>query len=316
MNFSVIIPTFNRRYQVCQAISSALDQIGTEIEVIVVDDGSTDGTIHWLAEEYAHQPVRILSNRRKKGPAGARNTGMLAAKGDFIALLDSDDRFLPGHLAECQQVFSDFPEVDVIFGRALYEQDGKSVDYMGPNFDRKLNYAQAIDNAAGVRVFSDSFFNHLLQYGCYFNLSTVVLRATVAKELMNEELRIAEDYEYWVRVSRSNRFACLERPQVLYMLHSDNISFEQADNAPSLLAAYEIMLTYPTLDKRQKRLIKNNVADVLFSWGYRCRKRWQLCEACHLHLRSLRFGKYRENVIALLKIALLSVFPRLEGQGH
>lgn len=318
MMFSVIIPTFNRREQIGLAIMSVLAQAGVEIEIIVVDDGSTDDTAHWLASEYVGQPVRVIPNKRKKGPAGARNTGILAAKGDLIALLDSDDCFLSGHLAECQQVFATFHEVEVIFGRAIYEKDGKPVDYMGPNFDYKLSHAPIAIDAVEVKVFSN-FFTHLLQYGCFFNLSTVVLKTAVAQELMNEELRIAEDYEYWVRLSRTHRFACLNRPQIRYILHEKNISFEQmgstADNAPSLIAAYKTMLAYPELDKKQQWLIKNNIADVLFSWAYRCRKQWQLSEAGCLHLQSLRFGKRWENVVALFKLLLISVMPSLERKS-
>lgn len=316
--FSVIIPTFNRRLQVVQAITSALDQHGVQVEIIVVDDGSTDGTVEMLALEYAGQPVRILSNTRQKGPAGARNTGLLAAQGDFVALLDSDDRFLPGHLADCQQVFEAFPEVDVVFGRALYEQNGQPVDYMGPNFDRKLGFAPKAYVDEQVVVFTEGFFSHLLEYGCYFNLSTVVLRATAAKALMNEALRIAEDYEYWVRLSRTHHFACLNRPQIHYTLHEQNISFEQAgsaaDHAPSLLAAYEILLGYPDLDRVQQRLIKAKIAQVLFDWGYRCRQHQQWREAGRLHWRSLRFGKHRENTLALCKLILIRVFSGLQGK--
>jgi len=320
MRFSVIIPTFNRRYHISQAISSALDQKEVEIEIIVVDDGSTDGTMEWLAGEYIDQPVRVLPNTRRKGPAGARNTGILAASGDFVALLDSDDRFLPEHLAECQQVFMRFPEVGVIFGKALYEQDGKLVDYMGPNFDRKLGYAPAVYSDRDITVFSENFFSHLLQYGCYFNLSTVVLRTTAAKALMNENLRIAEDYEFWVRLSREYRFACLNRPQIRYMLHSENISFEEAasaaENTPSLLSAYGTILDYPELEKTQIRLIKQNMAEALFSWGYRCRKQKKFGEAVRIHLRSSLFGMRLKNAAALMKLFVVCLFPAFETQDR
>lgn len=320
MRFSVVIPTFNRRHQIGQAISSALDQEGVEVEVIVVDDGSTDGTVDWLAAEYASQLVRVVPNTRQKGPAGTRNTGIVAADSDFIALLDSDDCFLPQHLADCQRVFELFPEVSVIFGPALYERNGQPVDYMGPNFMRKLGYAPTVHQDENLRVFAPDFFDHLLQYGCYFNLSTVVLRADAARELMNEALRIAEDYEFWVRLSRHHRFACLNRPQIRYTLHDENISFEQAglaeDHAPSLLAAYELMLAYPALERKHIRSIQENMAAVLFSWAYRCRKHRQLRKAGRLHLRSFRLGKRRENAAALLKLFLVSLFPALEVQGR
>jgi len=315
--FSVIIPTFNRRQYIGKAIDSVLSQSEGDVEVIVVDDGSSDGTVEWLFEKYCNQPVRVLKNSRRKGPAGARNCGILAATGDFIALLDSDDCFLPNHLTEVRQVFERYPGIDVVFGRAVYEQNGVAVDYMGPNFEKKLRMAPKTKVDENVLVLSDDFFTHLLEYGCYFNLSTVVIKINAARELMNEELRIAEDYEYWVRLSHKYRFACLNRPQISYLLHDNNISFEDAgsaaDNSPSLLMAYKIILNYPALKKNQINIIRRHMADELFSWGYRCRKKKRFREALSLHLQSLKKGRRLENIVALLKIALIGVFPSLES---
>jgi len=311
---SVVIPTYNRRSLIGGAISSVLDGQKVECEIIVVDDGSTDGVGNWLLDEYAGLPVRVIANTRNKGPAGARNAGILAAKGEFVALLDSDDRFLPEHLAACLRTFAAFPVVEVVFGSALYEQNGVTVEYMGPNFVRTLDRAPTAQRNESIRVFAPEFFQYLLQSGCFFNLSTVVMRVGAARELMNETLRIGEDYEFWVRLSRNHRFACLNRPQIRYVLHDNNVSFENSaspsDCAPDLLAAYEIMSSYPALGRKEKRYIKENTADVLFSWAYRCRKHRQLREAIRLHLRSMRFGKRLENVVALIKISLVGLFPR------
>lgn len=320
MLFSVVIPTFNRRHQLGGAISSVLNQ-GVPLEVIVVDDGSTDGTLAWLAEAYADAPVRVLKNERSKGPAGARNTGLMAVRGEAVALLDSDDRFLPGHLAACAQTLERFAEVDVIFGRAVYERNGEPVEYMAPNFERKLTFAMTSYADADVSVFSEGFFGHLLQHGCYFNLSTVVLRANAVRgQSMNESLRVAEDYEYWVRLSRAHRFACLHGPQICYALHEQNISFEAdgsaEQHAPSLLTAYEIMLAYPALDSAHARQIRANIAEVLFNWGWRCRQHGRLADAAGLHMRSFRYGLWRENLAALAKLGAAGLFPRLRSQGQ
>lgn len=313
MKFSVIIPTFNRRHRLPKAIASVLSQTNVEVELLIVDDGSTDGTVEWLAEEYPDPRLRVLNNSRKKGPAGARNTGIQAATGELIALLDSDDSYLPLHLKECQDVFANYPEVGVIFGKALYEQNGKEVDYMGPNFELKASKAKTTYADKTLKVFDDEYFTHLLQYGCYFNLSTVALRVDAARALMNEELRIAEDYEFWVRLSRTYRFACLDRPQISYLLHDQNISFEEeasvAENAPSQLKAYQIMLDYADLKTEQSVLIREHMADVLFNWGYRCRQKRQFLEASRLHLRSMTFGKRKSNIVAILKTTLFSLLP-------
>lgn len=313
MKISVIIPTYNRRHQIGMAIESVLSQENVEIELIVVDDGSSDGTVEWLGEAFPDPRLRVLRNARKKGPAGARNTGILEAKGQLVALLDSDDSFLSGHLAESLDVFTRFPEVGLVFGKALYEQDGQPVDYMGPNFDRKLSRATTKHADQHLRIFCEDYFSHLLEFGCYFNLSTVVVRADAARMLMNEELRIAEDYEFWVRLARKVRFACLNRPQIRYLLHEQNISFENAasaaDHAPSQIKAYQFMLAYEGLGSQQISLIHHNIAEVYFNWGYRCRLRRQLKDAVGCHWQSLRYGMRGANCLALAKLLILRLIP-------
>lgn len=314
MKISVVIPTWNRRALIGVAVDSVLAQTGPglALEVLVVDDGSSDDTVAWLAKNYAGRPLRVLRNARGKGPAGARNTGLLAAQGDLVALLDSDDAYLPGHLAAAAAAFAAHPQLGVLFGRAQYECDGRPVDYMGPNFERKLARAPLSFEDDGLLVFGADYFSHLLEYGCYFNLSTVVMRRDAARELMCEELRIAEDYEFWVRLARSRTFGCLKAAQIRYCLHGGNVSFESApeaaENAPMLLRAYQHMLAYPGLAAADVARIHDNMADVLFNWGYRCRLHRQLGEAARRHLQSLRFGKRRANLLALAKLPLFALW--------
>jgi glycosyltransferase involved in cell wall biosynthesis len=318
LKYSIIIPTYNRRHVIGGAIDSALAQGRDDLEVVVVDDGSSDGTEQWLAANYVGQPVRILRNNRAKGPAGARNTGIIAAKGDFVALLDSDDRFLPGHLADSTRAFVDHAAVDVIFGRALYERHGVPEEFMGPNFELKLSLAPSVHDDTTMTVFAPEFFDHLLQYGCWFNLSTVVLRATAARELMNEALRISEDYEFWVRLSRRHRFACLHAAQIRYALHDENISFEAGDstasNAPRLLQALGIMLAYSDLTRAQRSLIRRQMADVLFDWAYRSREHRHFLTAARLHCESFAYGRPADNLLALLKLPMLAISPGVRAR--
>src|SRR5713226_7707474 len=96
MTVSVIMPTFNRRRVIGRAISSVLSQTYSDYELIVIDDGSTDGTSDWLAQEYPG--VRLIRCASNRGAAGARNFGFEAARGEFIAFLDSDDVWTPEYL--------------------------------------------------------------------------------------------------------------------------------------------------------------------------------------------------------------------------
>lgn len=308
MKFSVVIPTFNRRHILAPAIDSALTQDIGELEVIVVDDDSTDGSLEWLATAYSGRPVRLLRNAGLKGPAGGRNTGMRAARGQFVALLDSDDAFMPGHLADALAAFERFPELSVVFGRASYERNGQPESYMGPNFERKLALAAKLHQDARLAVFSEGFFAHLLEYGCWFNLSSVVLRRAAAAQGMNEHLRISEDYEFWVRLSRQFRFGCLLKPQIRYTLHDENISFEAAgsaaDNAPHLLKALHAMRAYPNLSGEHLQLIARQMAQIYYDWAWRCSTRRQWREAARLHAASFRLGMRPLNIAAIGKMPI------------
>ena len=317
MKTSVVIPTFNRRHLLPAAIDSALAQAGVQVDVVVVDDGSTDGTVDWLQQAYAGRPVQVLRNIGLKGPAGGRNTGLCAARGELVALLDSDDRFLPGHLSQAAQVFARFPEIGLVFGRARYLSDGQAVDYMGPSFTRKLGLAPKAAEDDDVAVMGPGFFEHLLQQGCWFNLSSVVLSRAAAAVPMREDLRVAEDFEYWVRLSRSFGFACLKQEQIEYTLGDDNISFEADDSveghAPQLLRAYGYMRAYAGLTTRQRRLIDRQMAEVLFDWGYRASQHGRTRQAMDLHARSCTYGLRTRNVAAIVKTALRAVRPRPAG---
>jgi len=97
---SIIIPAYNARAYLGNAITSALNQTFADLEVIVVDDASSDGTLD-LAHSFARhdQRVVVLANQRRQGPAGARNEALRRARAPWLALLDADDRFAPERLA-------------------------------------------------------------------------------------------------------------------------------------------------------------------------------------------------------------------------
>ena len=94
---SVVIPAYNRAATIAAAIESVLRQTWGDFELIVVDDGSTDGTLA-AAAEVEDPRVRLVANPRNMGAAGARNTGVAEARGTWVAFQDSDDEWLPGKL--------------------------------------------------------------------------------------------------------------------------------------------------------------------------------------------------------------------------
>jgi glycosyltransferase involved in cell wall biosynthesis len=100
IDVSIIIPTFNRRQDLPTALDSVFGQPRVQVECIVVDDGSDDGTVEFIRERYKDQQLVVIEKPRRSGPQASRNLGMAAARGEFVTFLDSDDYFEPDTLAE------------------------------------------------------------------------------------------------------------------------------------------------------------------------------------------------------------------------
>jgi glycosyltransferase involved in cell wall biosynthesis len=128
---SVIIPTFNRAYCLERAVDSALAQTYSDLEVVVVDDGSTDNTKALVHTRYAGEKRVIYLHQANRGVAGARNAGFGVARGEFIALLDSDDVWMPWKLDVQIACLQRFPKIGMVWS------DMEAVNPDGRVFDPK-----------------------------------------------------------------------------------------------------------------------------------------------------------------------------------
>ncbi|MEW6289665.1 MAG: glycosyltransferase family A protein [Thermodesulfobacteriota bacterium] len=190
---SVIIPTYNRREFLARAIDSVLDQGWQDFELIVVDDGSTDETARSVAS-YGGR-VRYLY-QENRGPAAARNTGVRAAEGEFIAFLDSDDRFAPEKLAVQQAAMAARPEYLISHTDEIWYRRGELLHQKKKHF-RPHGF----------------IFGECLKL-CVVGMSTVMLRREFFAKVgyFDEELPCCEDYDLWLRASVSLPFLKVDRP--------------------------------------------------------------------------------------------------------
>jgi glycosyltransferase involved in cell wall biosynthesis len=130
VRFSVVMPVYNREKYLRQAIDSVLSQTFTDYELIAVDDGSSDGSLDVL-KSYGNR-IRVIQ-QRNSGPEVARNTGAAVARGEYIALLDSDDFFFPTTLETYDRVIRAFDSPPVIVGSQLYYGDGTPIPVQPPS---------------------------------------------------------------------------------------------------------------------------------------------------------------------------------------
>lgn len=127
---SVIIPTFNRADLVVRAVESVLAQTHANVEAVVVDDGSTDGTCDAM-QRLCKEDARVVycKNKLEKGCGGARNTGIAESSGEYIAFLDDDDEYLPEKVAAQLDAFARFGDADVVVAGAREQVCSDSAEY-------------------------------------------------------------------------------------------------------------------------------------------------------------------------------------------
>lgn len=183
--FSVVIPVYNRKDFITESIASVLNQNFRDWELLVVDDGSTDGTAE-VVKSYSDPRIRYLYQDNAERGA-ARNLGIRNAQGEYIMFLDSDDRFLQDHMTKANLILKKNPGIKLFhLNFRFYKQGIKG----------KVNELPAILNREFVK-------GNMI--GC---AGVVVHRNVAVKFLFNEDRRLAgtEDYELWLRMCAAITF--------------------------------------------------------------------------------------------------------------
>ena len=200
---SVIIPTYNRASLLEEAVRSVWAQTYRDREVIIADDGSTDGTdlvLRKLERESLSSPecppLRLLRQEHRGMPGQVRNFAARAASGRYLAFLDSDDLWQPEKLARQLPLFEEQPGIRLIHTRELWLRGGRVVSQGGQNH-RRLG----------------DVFEAALEK-CILGPSTVVLERSLFDEVggFREDMEIAEDYELWLRITALHEVGYLDEP--------------------------------------------------------------------------------------------------------
>jgi glycosyltransferase involved in cell wall biosynthesis len=207
VSVSVVIPAFNRCGFVREAVASVCAQGAGECEIIVVDDGSTDGTAAALENEFGAR-VRILKTENR-GVAAARNLGVASSHGELIAFLDSDDLWLSGKLAAQTAFFAEHPEAEICQTEEIWVRNGVRVN-----------------SCAHHRKRSGDIFEPSLRL-CLVSPSAVMLRRELFERIggFDECLPVCEDYDLWLRIARTTPVWLIDQPFVIKRGgHADQLS--------------------------------------------------------------------------------------------
>jgi glycosyltransferase involved in cell wall biosynthesis len=236
---SVIIPTFNRAYSLPRAINSALNQTHGNVEVIVVDDGSTDETEELTKSTYATEPRVRMVRQANAGVSAARNHGLALAKGEFISFLDSDDEWYLWKLSvelaclnfvpDAGMIWTDMdaigPDGTVVKHKYLKTMYG-AYQRLGERslFDRSWDIGEVIPDGPadirGARLFAGDIFSEMI-LGNLVHTSTVLLRRDRLQLVrdFNVNLKVSgEDYDFHLRTCREGPVAFLDASSIRYQI--------------------------------------------------------------------------------------------------
>ena len=215
---SVVIPCFNAARYIASAIDSVLEQQWPELEIVVIDDGSTDGSADLVAAGYPQ--VRVI-RQANAGVAEARNRGIREARGTWIAFLDADDLWLPGKLLAQSALLRADPTARMVYAAWQVWQSEKPV----PDAADRAALLAGADDPARWSGASGWIYPELL-LDCAVWTSTVVAHRALFDEIgaFDSGLRVGEDYDLWLRASRVTPILRVERPCALYRTHAASIT--------------------------------------------------------------------------------------------
>lgn len=195
IDVTVIIPTYNRRQCLPVALDSVFRQLGVQVECIVVDDGSDDGTVDYIRTHYEARPLIVIEKPRRSGPQASRNLGMGAARGEFITFLDSDDFLEPNTLAERVRICRR-QNLDALFS-------GYRIRFVGRRWDLVKNI-RAIPRACYIDALRDFKITQT---------SAIMYRREACPDLqLDEGLVSGHDDDLSLHLIRTCRFAFDDAP--------------------------------------------------------------------------------------------------------
>lgn len=306
---SVVIPTFNRGKLVLEAVRSALDQTYSPLEIIVVDDGSNDGTADALSQLVSEGRIRYI-RKENGGAASARNLGIREARGKWVAFLDSDDTWTRWKTALQVMVMQKYPDVGLVFtdfsasaGTREYESYLK--EYYSIFRRLGLKYTDVFDNSSieewmfdgekalrKIPLYYGNVFKVIFQ-GNFIPTATVLARKDFLIEIggMDESFRTGEDSDMYLRFCRQYPVAFID----ISTMHYSTVSEDRLSGDSYLLLlqenAYRSILNVasssPDFCRENSRMVRERLSLKSYEIGRLLLGRGQKTRSRKMFLESL-----------------------------
>lgn len=208
MKFSVIMPLYNKAPYVAKAIGSVLAQTYTDYELVIVDDGSTDGSAEVAEKTIAGHPQCMMIRQKNAGVSVARNNGVAASQGEYLCFLDADDWWKPTFLEEMSKLIVDFPEAGIYGTNYTIVNETK----------RKTRVA----NVGVEEGFVKGYINYCHVYAKTLTMPLCTDVVCMPRRIFDEfdgfpkGIKLGEDFLLWIRVALKYKVAFLNEPLAYY----------------------------------------------------------------------------------------------------
>lgn len=255
MNVSVVIPCFNRIKTLSRSIDSVVNQTYKPSEIIIIDDGSTDGTRDFIIKSY---PNIKYFFQPKKGVSSARNKGIRESSSDWVAFLDSDDEWLPQKLEKQINQLGKHSEIFISHTNEIWIRNGVRVNQMKKH-----------------QKYGGYIFDKCLDI-CRISPSSVLIHKKVLKDVgvFDETLQVCEDYDLWLRIT--SKYSVLFEKELLivkYGGHKDQLSKVKEGIEQFRIQSLEKILALNHLTEEQFRITKNMLLRKLSIYSKGLKKR-------------------------------------------
>ncbi|MCB0411389.1 MAG: glycosyltransferase [Bdellovibrionales bacterium] len=254
---SVLIPTYNRLEVLKRAISSVENQTWADWDLWVIDDASTDGTAEWVRSKKLSNPqIHLVELSKNRGVSFARNQGISCSKGEWVALLDSDDEWLPKKLLLQMQAVQENPHLKFFHGEEIWIRNGIRVN---PHKKHAKSGGQIFLNGLDM---------------CRISPSSALIHRSLFEKYgtFREEFPVCEDYELWLRLCRHEEVGFITEPLLKkYGGHKDQLSQRYHSMDYWRLKALQPFLDDKKLEEESKTMLVEVVrkkAEILLK-GYR-----------------------------------------------
>jgi glycosyltransferase involved in cell wall biosynthesis len=239
---SVIIPTYNRLELLKKTVASVRSQIFRDFEIIVINDGSSDGTAKWLSG----QSDLVAINQENSGIASSRNKGTLISKGEWLAFLDHDDIWAPDKLQTQVDFVKSNPEVGMAAVKHVR---------LGTRISRTDNW-KWLKGDLFVKVFSESFIH----------TSSVMIRRDVLDKVggFPTRYRFADEFDVWLKISKDYEIAFFDRPLVFIRFYDSNTSHNRIGVRTD---TYDILMSNYDMDRIPTKIFLKTLSDHDISFG-------------------------------------------------